>query len=107
MKNRLLKLLLGASLLMGVTIGNAGNIEHKMIRHIIHGTPWIETRLSYAMSVNELAEKYYGNMEEVHEIMKVNKNIHSPATILHKNLTVSIPVIASFTEQPERLGWVH
>ena len=103
MKNRLFKLALGASLLMGFTIANA----QKMDRHITHGTPWVETRLAYAMTATELAEKYYGNSEEVSEIMKLNKSISNMGTMLRKDMTVSIPVTASFTDQPELLGWVQ
>ncbi|CAA6799570.1 MAG: Unknown protein [uncultured Sulfurovum sp.] len=103
MKKRLLKLTLGASLLMGSTLLNA----RKMDSNIVHGIPWVETRLSYAMTVTELAQKYYGNIAEVNEIMKLNKNISKPSMLLQKDMIVSIPMIHSFTEQPERLGWIR
>lgn len=103
MKNRVLKLTIGASLLMGSTILQA----QKMDSHIVHGIPWIETRLSYAMTVTELAEKYYRNVEEVKEIMKLNKHITHKGMLLPKDMIVSLPIIHSFIEQPERLGWVE
>lgn len=103
MKNTLLKLTLSATLLMGLTVANA----QKMDKYIVHGTPWVETRLPYAMTAQELAQNYYGNSAEASEIMKINKNIRNASMVLHKDMMVSIPVTHSFTDQPERLGWVH
>jgi len=102
MKKRLLKLTLSATLLMGLTVASA----QKMDGNIVNGTPWIETRLPYAMTVTELAQKYYGNIEQVSEIVKFNKSISDAGTLLYKDMLVNIPVTGSFTDQPERLGWV-
>lgn len=103
MKKRLLKFTLSATLLMGLTVANA----QKMDKHIVHGTPWVETRLPYAMTAMELAENYYGNSAEVTQIMKANKAISNASTLLPKEMLVRIPVTSSFTDQPERLGWIH
>ena len=103
MKTKLVKLTLGTSLLLGLTVVNA----QKMNANIVHGTPWVETRLAYGMTVQELAEKYYGNSTEAIEIVKKNKRISNSATFLSKDMLVSIPVTRNFTDQPELLGWIE
>ena len=103
MKNGLLKL--GFAFL--ILIGGTSLQATKMTSHITHGTPWIETRLSYAMTVQELAAKYYGNSEETNVILKMNRGIDNNGLILVKDMMVLIPVTHSFTDQPELLGWVQ
>lgn len=100
MKNGLLKLGLISLLLMGATQLQAT----KMSGVVTHSLPWIETRLPYSMSVNELAEMYYGNSEETDVILKMNEDIDG-AFLLEKDRVVLVPVTASFTDQPELLGW--
>ena len=107
MKNRLLKLTLGASLLLGLTNLQAENIESKMLGHIVHGTPWVDVRLPYSMTAKELAQRYYGSMGEVSIILKANRRIRNANSLLGKNRIVHIPVIESFQDQPELLGWVE
>lgn len=100
MKNGILKLGLTSLVLMGTTQLQAS----KMTGSITHSLPWIETRLAYSMTVEELAEMYYGNSEETNVILKMNKDINS-GFVLSKNRMVLVPVTASFTDQPELLGW--
>jgi hypothetical protein len=102
MKNGLLKLGL-ISLLMGMTQLHAT----KMTRNISHGIPWIETRLAYSMTVEELAEMYYGNSEETNVILKMNQLSENSSMIFGKDMTVLVPVTNSFIDQPELLGWVQ
>ena len=104
MKNRLLKL--GFTLL--ICISTTSLQATKMSSPIIsHGIPWIETRLSYPMTLEELAEKYYGNSTETNVIVNKNKNIDNYTLSLPKDMIVLIPVTNSFTDQPELLGWVQ
>ena len=103
MKSTLVKLTLATSLLIGYTQLQAT----KMTSHITHGIPWIETRLAYSMTVEELAEIYYGNSQEVNAILKMNQNINSNGEFLYKDMMVLVPVTNNFTDQPELLGWIQ
>ena len=104
MKNSVLKL--GLTCLLGLT--STSLQATKMSGPIIsHGTPWIETRLSYAMTLSELAEMYYGNSAEAEVIVEKNIDIDKSTLILEKDRIVLIPVTESFTEQAELLGWVE
>jgi len=104
MKNRLLTL--GCTFL--IVISTTSLQATKMSGPIIsHGTPWIETRLSYPMTVDELAKMYYGNSAETEVIVNKNKNIDNYTLTLPKDMIVLIPVTNSFTDQPELLGWAE
>jgi len=74
---------------------------------VSHGTPWIETRLSYTMTLEELAEMYYGNSAERDVIINKNSDIDNSTFILEKDRIVLVPVTESFTDQPELLGWME
>lgn len=77
----------------------------KITPPIVHGKPWIETRLTYSITALELAQKYYGNTAEVRELINANKHIISGNEMLTKDMIIKIPVTNNFKEQPERLGW--
>jgi len=105
MKKGFLKITIGLSLLMGVSTVNA--TEGASSQEVTHGTPWINVRLPYSMTVKELAGIYYGSSSEANVIVTANKGIRSRGATLSKNMTVRIPVTANFSDQPERLGWVQ
>jgi hypothetical protein len=77
----------------------------KMTPPVVYGKPWIETRLTYSITASELAQKYYGNTEEVSELIKANKIIQNAADMLTKDMIIHIPITNNFKEQPEHLGW--
>jgi len=104
MKNSVLKLGLICLLGLSTTSLQATKMSGPIISH---GTPWIETRLSYSMTLEELAEMYYGNSAEVDVIVEKNSDIDKSTLILEKDRIVLIPVTESFTEQAELLGWVE
>jgi len=104
MKNRFLKLGLTCLLGLSTTSLQATKMSGPIISH---GTPWIETRLSYSMTLEELAEKYYGNSAEVEVIINKNSDIDNNTLILEKDRIVLVPVTSSFTDQPEFLGWIE
>jgi hypothetical protein len=97
MTNKLFKLGMGISVLMGLS----------SVQALAESTPWINVRLPYSMTANDLANIYYGTSSEAHIIVKANRNISKSSGRLSKNTIVQIPVTASFTDQPERLGWVQ
>jgi hypothetical protein len=103
MRNRTRKFFL--TTLLSLALMSMGLEARKMTSHIIHGKPWIETRLTYSITASELAQKYYGNEAEVSELIKANKAIKSAMDILTKDMIIHIPVTNNFKEQPERLGW--
>ena len=103
MKHKLLKLSLATVMLLAVNTLQAT----KMTSPITHGTPWIETRLSYSMTIGELAERYYGDNTETNAILKMNKFKNTENMVLHRGMTVLLPITRNFREQPELLGWVE
>lgn len=103
MKNKILKL----NLALLVLFGGSNLQATKMSNSVTHSIPWIETRLAYAMTVEELAEMYYGNSTETNIILSMNKAIHTNSGLLQKNMIVLVPVTRNFTDQPELLGWVQ
>jgi len=104
MKNKNLKMFVSTVLFVGFVGVEAQ--ARKMTSPITHGKPWIETRLTYSITAEELAFKYYGNQEDVKEIIKANMMIRSGADLLRKDMIIHIPVTHNFKDQPERLGWV-
>jgi len=104
MKKSILKLGLICLLGLSTTSLQATKMSGPIISH---GTPWIETRLSYPMTVDELAKMYYGNSAETEVIVQKNMDIDNYTLTLPKDMIVLIPVTNSFTDQPELLGWVE
>jgi len=104
MKNRFLKLGLTCLLGLSTTSLQATKMSGPIVSH---GTPWIETRLSYTMTLEELAEMYYGNSSESEVIVQKNIDIDNNTLILEKDRIVLVPVTSSFTDQPELLGWME
>jgi len=107
MKKGFLKMAISLSLLMGISTLNATEGEGATSPEVTHGTPWINVRLPYSMTVKELAGIYYGSSSEANVIVTANKGIGSRGATLRKNMTVRIPVTANFSDQPELLGWVQ
>jgi len=105
MKKGFFKIAMGISLLVGINTLNA--TEGVSTPEVTHGTPWINIRLPYSMTVKELAGIYYGSATEANTIVSANRGIRSKGATLRKNMIVRIPVTANFTDQPERLGWVQ
>jgi len=103
MRNRTTQLFI--TLIVLVTLMSIETEARKMTSHIVHGKPWIETRLTYSITASELARKYYGNTQEVSEIIEANKAIQSGSDLLTKDMIIHIPVTNNFKDQPERLGW--
>jgi phage tail protein X len=59
------------------------------------------------MTVEELAEMYYGDTTETNAILKINKLTNNGSVVLRKGMTLLIPVTTNFRDQPELLGWVQ
>ncbi|CAA6806305.1 MAG: Unknown protein, partial [uncultured Sulfurovum sp.] len=95
MKNKLLKLSLATLMLLGVNTLQAT----KMTSPITHGIPWIETRLPYSMTIQELAEIYYGDPMETQILLKMNKLQDNGNLVLYKNMKILVPVTRSFKDQ--------
>ncbi|MCH9740208.1 MAG: hypothetical protein K0U38_05150 [Epsilonproteobacteria bacterium] len=74
-------------------------------QEIGEGTPWITTRIPYAISAKELALRYYGDESEYKVIVEANKGIIGKNLMFKKNIDINIPVTEKFTDQPEILGW--
>jgi hypothetical protein len=104
MKKSFLQIAMSLSLLMGITMLNATEelLEGEVVSQ---GTPWVNVRLPYSLSVKELAELYYGSSSEADAIVRANRSIRSSSATLGKNMVVRIPITSNFTDQPERLGW--
>jgi phage tail protein X len=66
---------------------------------------WINTRVTYDISVKELAERYYGDASEYKVILNANRGLIGKNLIVPKNTEIKIPITEKFTDQPEMLGW--
>jgi phage tail protein X len=66
---------------------------------------WINTRVTYDISVKELAERYYGDASEYKVILNANRGLIGKNLIVPKNTEIQIPITEKFTDQPEMLGW--
>jgi len=91
-----LKLVMVSILLMGTNLLAEGKISR--------ASSWIITRITYNISVQELAERYYGDREDYKLILDANKN-KVRGYIIPKNTKIIIPVTSKFRDQPEQLGW--
>lgn len=66
---------------------------------------WTTTRVTYSVSVEELAQKYYGDKSDYRLILEANKKILNGSHIVPKNVEIRIPITPKFRDQPEKLGW--
>jgi phage tail protein X len=66
---------------------------------------WTVTRVTYDTTVEELAQRYYGDSKDYIYILEANKNILHGSHIVPKNTEVKIPITEKFRDQPEKLGW--
>jgi hypothetical protein len=66
---------------------------------------WTTTRITYDISVEELAQRYYGDSKEYKLILEANKDILGGRHTVPKNTEIKIPITPKFRDQPERLGW--
>jgi hypothetical protein len=66
---------------------------------------WTTTRITYDITVEELAQRYYGNSKDYKLILKANKKILRGRHTVPKNTEIKIPITEKFRDQPEQLGW--
>jgi len=66
---------------------------------------WTTTRITYNITVEELAQRYYGNSKDYKLILKANKKILRGKHTVPKNTVIKIPITENFKDQPEHLGW--
>jgi phage tail protein X len=66
---------------------------------------WTTTRVTYNITVEELAKKYYGDTKDYKLILEANKNILRGNHTVPKNTEIKIPITSKFRDQPEQLGW--
>jgi len=66
---------------------------------------WTVTRLNYAITVEELAQRYYGNAKDYKYILEANKKILKGNHTVPKDTEIKIPITENFRDQPEKLGW--
>ncbi len=66
---------------------------------------WTTTRITYDISVEELAQRYYGDKNDYKLILEANKKILRGSHIVPKNTPIKIPITPKFRDQPEKLGW--
>ena len=66
---------------------------------------WTTTRVTYNITVEELAQKYYGNAKDYKLILEANRKTLKGSHTVPKNTEVKIPITQNFRDQPEHLGW--
>jgi len=66
---------------------------------------WTTTRITYDITVEELAQRYYGDSKEYKLILEANKNILRGRHTVPKHTEIKIPITSKFRDQPEQLGW--
>ncbi len=66
---------------------------------------WTTTRVTYDITVEELAQRYYGDKSDYKLILEANKKILRGSHIVPKNVEIKIPITPKFRDQPEKLGW--
>jgi phage tail protein X len=101
----MLKKVLSFSLSVGATsillLGTALVAEEK----VDLPPSWTTTRITYDITVEELAERYYGDAKHYKLILKANKKILNGNHTVPKNTEIKIPITPNFKDQPEQLGW--
>lgn len=66
---------------------------------------WTTTRITYNITVEELAQRYYGNSKYYKLILEANKKLLRGRHTVPKNTEIKIPITDKFRDQPEKLGW--
>ena len=66
---------------------------------------WTTTRITYDITVEELAQRYYGDKSDYKLILEANKRILRGNHTVPKNTEIRIPITPKFKDQPEQLGW--
>ncbi|NOZ90684.1 MAG: hypothetical protein GXO60_05285 [Epsilonproteobacteria bacterium] len=66
---------------------------------------WTVTRVTYDITVEELAKRYYGNAKDYVYILEANKKILRGSHTVPKDTEIKIPITENFRDQPEQLGW--
>ncbi len=66
---------------------------------------WTTTRITYNITVEELAKRYYGDKSDYKLILEANKKILRGSHTVPKNMEIRIPITPKFRDQPEKLGW--
>jgi len=61
---------------------------------------WVEVIVEDGIDIYQLALKYYGNREEYQYIYSANQNIIGNNLIIKDGMTLKIPIIENFEEQP-------
>jgi len=72
---------------------------------VVLPSSWTTTRITYDITVEELAQRYYGNSKDYKLILKANKKILRGRHTVPKNTEIKIPITEKFRDQPEQLGW--
>ncbi len=101
MLNKFLKFTLTLGTVSILFLGTTAVAEEK----VILPPSWTTTRITYDITVEELAQRYYGDKNDYKLILKANKNILRGSHIVPKNTPIRIPITPKFRDQPEKLGW--
>jgi hypothetical protein len=101
MLRRISKLTLGTGVALLLIWGTALVAKDE----VVLPPSWTTTRVTYNISVKELAKRYYGDANDYKLILKANKDILRGKHIVPKNTEIKIPITSKFRDQPEKLGW--
>ena len=101
MLNKILTFTLTLGTVSILFVGATAVAEEK----VILPPSWTTTRVTYNITVEELAERYYGDKSDYKLILKANKKILRGSHTVPKNTPIRIPITPKFRDQPEKLGW--
>jgi hypothetical protein len=95
----------GLSLSISSVILSTTNLLVADSSKVVLPPSWTTTRITYDITVEELAQRYYGNSKDYKLILKANKKILRGRHTVPKNTEIKIPITEKFRDQPEQLGW--
>jgi|GEM_PF-5102777 len=98
MLKKAVKLCVASIILFSVTGLEAGE-------KVVLPPSWTVTRLTYDVTVEELAQMYYGDAKDYVYILEANKDILNGSHLVKKDTKIKIPITPKFRDQPEKLGW--
>ncbi len=75
-------------------------ITHQPIIPITNNLPWVEIVVEDGINLKQLALKYYGSSEEYLTIYAANQDIIAKNFQLMDGMSLKIPIIGNFQEQP-------
>jgi len=104
----MLKKVLTFNLKLGVSIMILLSITNFLVADsskVILPPSWTTTRITYDITVEELAQRYYGDAKDYKYILEANKKILRGSHTVPKNTEIKIPITPKFRDQPEKLGW--